>query len=177
MFENITKFDLKLRLDVYKITAIKFVDVILNVLGIVFIVLGLLIFTMDRSFDSLKVSFYGIVIIFLSFFPHWLIKFLIKKDHQKSFFRENNTIVKFKFETETIIEQVIRNEEEFSTTNLKYSDILKVLETDQYILLYIKFSQCLTVNKSGMVLGNVEDLTNFLKTKISKYKIKITHKE
>ena len=65
----------------------------------------------------------------------------------------------------------VRENNKLETYIIKYKELYKVFETDNFFYLYIDKTHSLLINKTGFTIGNSEDFSKFIQKKC-KYKNK-----
>ena len=169
MFENETKFNLEHRIEINSMNT-KRILLLFCILGTVLMVLGTVLFVILQTAETLSIILDGVATICIGILMNYFMIYMLKKEHELSQYRENDTVTKYIFNQNDIIQKMLKKDELVSESKFKYQDILKVIETDNYILLYISNNNCFAINKKGMVVGELAELIKFLKTKITKYK-------
>ena len=170
MFENRTKFDIDLRLEVAS-GSTKLFSGIFYTLGTIITVVGALLMALTSY--GIDIIIDGIIIVLAGYLIGAIVKLLISVQHKKSFYKDNTTFTFYKFSEDNMTQKVMIDEKFFSEIILKYSDIKLAKETDKYILLFISSSNCFAIDKNGMIDGSSAELSEFLRTKIKRYKVKI----
>ena len=169
MFENETKLNLEHRIEIDSMN-VKKVLFLFCVLGVILMVLGTVLYIILQTADTLSIILDGVATICVGILVNYFMIYLLKRDYEISQYRQNDTITRYIFKENEIIQKVLKNKEELSQSKFEYQDILKAIETQNYILLYFSSNNCFAINKQGMTLGNIDELIQFLKARISKYK-------
>lgn len=100
-----------------------------------------------------------IVILNTNIFPDILTKSFLKTDKISTGLKSKMTFSKEKI--------IVENQ--FETMNLEYSKLYKVMETKDYIYLYINKSQALIITKKSIACENVSKLIGMLRVGVNKY--------
>lgn len=133
--------------------------------GILLIIYGFYIHGLKSPYGIMSiVGGVAILIIFVLFADKLLLR------ENKSNLLSDKTYNIYEFGDEGFTVTSIREEEEISRCKLKYNDIIKVVENDDYLFMYISNAQVLPLSKKDMIDGETEDLTTLIESKVSKYK-------
>lgn len=82
----------------------------------------------------------------------------------------STTFSDFSFEDEGVRLKTRKGDVEIASAALDYRHFDRVVENDRYIYLFFTPSMAYILEKSGMTEGKSDDLSEFLKSKISRYK-------
>ena len=157
MFENDTKFNLEHRIEIDSVN-VKKVLFLFCVLGVILMILGTVLYVILQTADTLSIILDGVATICVGILLNYFMIYLLKRDYEISQYKENDTITKYIFKENEIVQTLIKKQEELSQSKFEYQDIIKAIETQNYILLYISTNNCFAINKHGMTLGNIEEL-------------------
>ena len=169
-FENITKYDLDLKMQVLKTTTqTRKILSIFSLCLIALLVIFELIAYLSLSKETLILITIYLVVVLVSFILPYV---TIKSNHKKSIFKDNDFVTCYEFYDDNMIQRAVKGGVEVSKTNLTYNQIVKAYENKDFILIYCTSNMCFGVAKNQMVNGTGEMLGKFLQQKIKKYKCK-----
>lgn len=82
----------------------------------------------------------------------------------------SNTFVDYYFEKDGVRTSTRKGDVEVASLAIDYRMISKIVEHGHYYYLFITDSQVYIIDKNGMTEGKIEQLAEFLKTKVVKFK-------
>ena len=133
---------------------------------------GLVAYLMIAEHDYLKG---GVILALMAIYPFFLtfiMKFQIKRNYEMNKLAFENMVYNYEF-TDTQVNLRLINKDKESTGNLKYSSIYKVIETPDYLFVFVTSNQAYIVNKSSFeTKEEMETVINKIKTENVKLVVK-----
>lgn len=141
-------------------------------LGIVSIIAGALMIK-ENDVMSYALIIAGIVLIVLFlFFWERRFKSEIAKSIKKKQLFDSTTYNDFVFNAKDFVATAYRQDQNIGVSTYPYNMLVKVIETTNYILMYITKNQAFIVKKDNTYEGSSDDIVRILKNEVKEYKIR-----
>lgn len=177
MFENETQNYYKELLD-FQIYASKKSTLICSLIMVAFAIFGIVTCFFDLSIGLFLTMFFGVMAIIFPATMKRTQKKIALKMVRTNYYYTDCLRSKYSFLEDEIDYFELTNENEVrGSAKIKYSQIVKVVETNKYFFVYVSSIQAHILQKGGMTKGSAIELSNFLKDKLGeKYKLDLKAK-
>lgn len=170
IYENITKYDLNLQLNTIRVLRKKIskkFTIIPFIITFLITIFSIILDDMDLIKLCLVCLIIEVVALLLPPLTNIITESIIKRNYQKSIFAKNDYFTKYEFYEDYMIQRLITNNDEVSSTKSKYENFSQIKSDENFIFVYLgQENQCFVIDKKEMVIGNSEDLEVFLKSHI-----------
>lgn len=169
MIQARTKVDEKASMKLANI-ALKKLKIIMLLLGVFFALIGVIIFIASDSMEDGLIWLIAFILggaIFAVLFP-MLLNRNIKKQMNSNQLLKNETYNNYIFEEDFLNIVTETNNTPNSNSTINYTQLFKVLETNDTFYIYISSSQAFIVNKSDIKDNKTNELSTLLKSKLDK---------
>lgn len=160
LFKTVTPFTEKENMDFQLYHAKKislFVDIMFPV---AFILLGL-IFILDKDY-----IFGGTFCVCGVIMPIvWNVVFRSALKKNKQAFMSGKTSNGADFYSDYFTEKTFRGEEQIGAMNVKYTDVVKVVDYKEYFFVYVSKIQAVIIKKDGFIVGDADKFLDFIALK------------
>jgi len=160
LFKTVTPFTEKENMDFQLYHARKITLFIDIMFPIAFILLGL-IFILDKDY-ILGGTFCACGVI-MPFVWNAVFRSTLRKNKQA--FMGGKTSNGADFYADYFTEKTFRGEEQIGAMNIKYSDVVKVVDYKEYFFVYISKIQAVIITKSGFIVGDADKFLDFIALK------------
>ncbi len=170
MYKNKTFLGLDSQLELARVTS-KTTKLLGVVLGLIFIVAGAFFLKTNDIFAYGFIIGGIVVIIIFLFFWNCLMSSSIKKNIEKKKTYDENTYNEFEFDEKEFAAIAYKDAKEIGSSKRAYADLVKVIETTNYWLLFIVSNQAFIIKKSATYIGSADDISSLLKSEVKDYKL------
>ncbi len=168
--KNKTKIDVNIQFELIKMTT-KRLKIIFIIVGLILMLIGAFVYRHDDILGmivGLGLAFGGlaVIVIFALFWEKFMFR-LFKNNNQL----KGEIYNYYEFDENNFYASTFRDEENIGKTNMKYSDITKVIENKSSLALFISNTQAFVVSKNEMTEGSIDDLIILIKSKTTNYHV------
>lgn len=164
--KNKTKMTFAVQMELSKLSTKK-IKIISLITGIIAIILGALLF------ENSKVLGVGLVVIGIMIIIALvlLLNRLMAREIAKSNLYNGEIDNSYEFFDDGFTVTTYKNSKIVGESKLNYADIIKIIEDQNLIYIYINKNHAFALSKKAMVVGKIGDLQLLLKDKVLKYKV------